>query len=68
MKANTQPPATARILRLPEVAARIGMSRSSVYLLMNRGQFPKSVKLSLRAVGWRESEIDEWANSRPSAA
>ncbi len=62
---NTTAP--SRILRMPEVIERIGMSRGSVYLLMKRGQFPKSVRLSIRAVGWRESEISAWMASREAA-
>jgi prophage regulatory protein len=47
---------------------RIGMSRGSIYRLMTLGRFPKSVKLSERAVGWRESDLDAWLESRQHAA
>lgn len=53
-----------RILKRPEVEARTGLSRSTLYAMMADGQFPKSVKLSLRAVGWVESEITSWLESR----
>jgi prophage regulatory protein len=65
-KATTSP--SHRIIRLPEVVDRIGMSRGSVYRLMTLGRFPKSVKLSERAVGWRESDLDAWLDSRRPAA
>jgi len=53
-----------RILRRPDVEARTGLSRSTIYLLMARGEFPKPVKLSSRAVGWTESAIVTWLQSR----
>ncbi len=49
-----------RIIRLPEVMTRTGLSRSTIYLRISQGTFPKPVSLGTRAVGWVESEIDEW--------
>lgn len=54
------------ILRLPEVLRRTGLSRSGVYERMTRGEFPVSVSLGLRAVGWHESDVSDWINSRVS--
>lgn len=49
------------ILRLPAVKSRIGLSRSTIYLRISEGTFPKPVKLGgLRAVGWLESSIEDW--------
>ncbi|HAT8315137.1 TPA: helix-turn-helix transcriptional regulator [Legionella pneumophila] len=48
------------ILRLPTVKKRVGMSRSNIYKLMSEGLFPKSISIGIRAVGWIESEINEW--------
>lgn len=48
------------ILRLPDVKARVGLSRSTIYLRITQGNFPKPVPLGGRAVGWVESEIEEW--------
>jgi len=48
------------ILRLPAVKGRTGLSRSTVYLRVSEGTFPRPVNLGGRAVGWIESEIDEW--------
>jgi len=53
-----------RILRLNEVIARTGRSRSSIYADIDREEFPKPIKLGLRAVGWLESEIDNWIQGR----
>jgi prophage regulatory protein len=48
------------ILRLPAVKARTGLSRSSIYLRVADGSFPRPISLGARAVGWVESEIETW--------
>lgn len=48
------------ILRLPAVKARTGLSRSTIYLRIAEGTFPKAVSLGARAVGWLEADIDYW--------
>jgi len=53
-----------RILRLPEVQRRTGLSRSTIYVRLDQGLFPKPVSLGARAVGWIESEVDEWIRER----
>lgn len=50
----------ATILRLPSIKKRTGLSRSSIYLRISEGRFPKPVSLGGRAVGWVEEEIDCW--------
>ncbi|MCY3700112.1 MAG: AlpA family transcriptional regulator [Gemmatimonadetes bacterium] len=57
-------PVRVRILRLPEVQRRTGLSRSTIYVRLDRGLFPKPVSLGARAVGWIESEVDEWIRER----
>ncbi len=52
------------ILRRKQVEQRTGLSRSTIYLRVAQGTFPKAVSLGARAVGWLESEIDEWLNAR----
>ena len=49
-----------KILRLPDVKALTGLSRSTIYLRISQGTFPKPVSLGGRAVGWVEAEIEEW--------
>ena len=58
---------TYAILRLPQVRQITGLSRSSIYALQGRRQFPHSIQLSPRAVGWLESEIRSWLLSRANA-
>ena len=45
-------------IRLKKVEARTGLKKSMVYDLMNKEEFPKSIKIGERAVAWIESEID----------
>ncbi|MET0072729.1 MAG: AlpA family transcriptional regulator [Candidatus Thiodiazotropha lotti] len=57
------------ILRLPAVKARTGLSRSTIYLRIAEGSFPKSISLGGgRAVGWVEAEISEWLNQQIEAS
>ncbi len=49
-----------RILRLPIVLDRTGLSRSTVYQRVTDGKFPRPVSLGARAVGWIEAEVEEW--------
>jgi prophage regulatory protein len=53
-----------KILRLKEVKTRTGLGRSTIYLRIAQGSFPKSIALGERAVGWLESDLDEWINER----
>lgn len=56
-----------RIIRLREVKAKVGKGHSSIYEDMNNGNFPKSVPLGKRAVGWIEEEVDRWIDARIAA-
>lgn len=56
-----------KLIRLPDVIARTGLSRSRVYELMNAGNFPRPVKHSARVNTWPESEIDDWIATRIAA-
>ena len=48
---------THSILRLPAVKASTGLSRSTIYLRIAQGVFPRPVSLGARAVGWPASEV-----------
>lgn len=56
--------AVKQIIKRPEVQTVAGLSRSSLYRLIAAGKFPKPVKLSSRAVGWRADEIAIWIEER----
>lgn len=57
---NPPPP---RLLRLPEVMARVGLRRSAIYQRMSEGRFPKNRSLSPKCSVWVEAEINAWINS-----
>jgi len=59
---------THTILRLPAVKASTGLSRSTIYVRVSQGTFPKPVSLGGRAVGWLEAEIQEWLERRIEAS
>ena len=52
------------ILRLPQVIARTGLGRSTIYAYMHDNKFPKSIRLGARAVGWLADDIDQWISDR----
>lgn len=60
---QTQQPPT-RILRLPDLKAKIRLGRSAIYDMISRGEFPRQVQLSARTSGWLESEVDIWLLQR----
>ena len=39
---------------------KLGLSRSTIYRMMNHGEFPRPVRIGRRAVGWRSSDVEEW--------
>ena len=55
-----------RIIRLPEVKNLTGLSRTTLYERMKVGSFPHTVNLGGRIVGWLESDIRKWIESRIS--
>ena len=57
-----------KILRLPCVIDRTGLSRSTIYLRISKGDFPAPVSLGSRAVGWIDAEVQEWLRQRIDAS
>ena len=56
-----------RLLRRRQVEEITGMSRSSIYRLMQDGEFPRPVRIGPAAVRWRVSDLSAWLESRPVA-
>jgi prophage regulatory protein len=61
---TTQTQTALAILRRPQVQARIGLSRSTLYDRIRAGTFPAPVSLGGKAVGWVESEVDAWLTAQ----
>ena len=55
-----------KILRLSDVKAKTGLSRSTIYLRMAEGKLPQQISLGSRAVGWINSEVIDWIEHRIS--
>ena len=70
---NTQSIFRPRILRLKQLAERIGLGRSTIYDRMDvqspryDATFPKPIKLGAAAIGWIDSDITAWIEQRVSA-
>ena len=56
-----------KLLRLPEVKATTGLSKSSIYARISEGTFPKQIPLGPRLVVWVESDIQNWIAEQVSA-
>ena len=55
------------LIKLNEVKAKTGLSRSSIYAYIDKGLFPKQVKLGERCVAWIDSEIESWVDGKINA-
>lgn len=53
-----------RIIRKPELMSKIGLSDATIYRMEKAGRFPKRMQLGGNSVGWVESEVLEWVESR----
>lgn len=59
---------TQFLIRLPQVKQRTGLSRSTIYALIKKGQFKPPISLGARAVGWLESDVSEFIENRVKAS
>jgi prophage regulatory protein len=55
-------------LQFKEVQAKTKRSRSSIYIGMKNGTFPKSIPIGGRSVVWIESDIIAWQNNLVAAS
>ena len=53
-----------RYYRRATVEDMLGLSRSTIYRMMQDGEFPRPVKIGRRAVGWSSKEIERWIRER----
>ena len=59
-------PIGGRLLRLPELLAIVGVSKSTIYEWVKTDLFPAPVQMGPRAVGWRACDVARWLENRPS--
>lgn len=57
-----------RLIRLPDVEAATGCKKSTIYMLLRQGTFPKPIRLSARMVAWSETAVLQWVQDRIASA
>ena len=60
-------PTTSTLLRLPQVRAVTGLSKSTIYNQMASGDFPRQIRLGYRTVAWVEADIQNWVQGKIKA-
>ena len=55
---------TDRLIRMRELIKIVSMSRSNIYLMMNKGKFPKNFKIGEQTAVWRLSVIEDWIKQK----
>lgn len=63
---NTHPTPAPKMLRLPAVLARTGLSRTTIYRRVRAGIFPAPRDLGNGMIGWTDLVIDTWQRGLPS--
>jgi len=63
-KSNGEVDMQHRFIRLHELTAVTGMSRSTIYNRMKDGSFPRSYQLGDRLVAWLEKDVESWMASK----
>ena len=66
-RVTVTPAKPSKLLRLPIVEERTGLKKSTIYAGVAAGTFPAPVRLSARAVAWRDSDLDRWIAERSTA-
>ena len=59
---------SAQFIRLPQVKEITSLSKSSIYRLMEDGDFPKQVSLGSRSVVWVKSQVEDWCIQKVTSA
>ena len=54
-----------RFLRTSEVTNKVSLSRSTIWRLESKGDFPRRRQIGPGAVGWLDEEVEEWMRNRP---
>lgn len=54
-------------LRMPQVVAKVGLARSTIYKMIRSGDFPPPRKLTRRASGWRERDVESFLEGLKSS-
>lgn len=52
------------VLRMPDILALLGISKATLYRMVEEGQFPAPFKIGKRLNGWRLTDIQAWENKQ----
>jgi prophage regulatory protein len=61
------PQAATTLMRLPQVKAMTGLSKSTIYNQIASGDFPRQIQLGYRTVAWVEADIQDWIQGKIKA-
>ena len=50
----------SNLIRIPKVMDKTGVAKSTLWLWVSKGTFPKPIKLSPKITVWIEDEVNEW--------
>ena len=53
-----------QLLRISDVSKKTTLAKSTLWLKIAQGKFPKPIKLSPAISVWKQSEIDAWIEER----
>jgi prophage regulatory protein len=53
-----------RVIRMKEICYLVGISRATIYLMIEENNFPKPLKIGKRAIGWEYKTIIEWIEKK----
>lgn len=56
------------LFRRKDIESLTGLSRSTIYDLIKKGQFPKPIKLTTHAVAWSSADVLAWVNVKLASA
>ena len=57
-----------QLIRLPQVKEITGLGKSTIYRLIEEGDFPKQVYLGARSVAWVKSQVEDWCLGKVKVA
>jgi prophage regulatory protein len=52
------------LLRLPTVQAIVGLSKTTIYMLVARGDFPQPIRRGSRCTRWRSADVTAWLQAQ----
>ena len=58
----------SQFIRLPQVKELTYLSKSSIYRLIEEGDFPKQIPLGARSVVWMKFHVEDWCAQKVNAA